>query len=96
LAPPLSEENAMQSGWLQVLAAAKLIKTGKIYNLDHVYETGIPLFGARAFALRIPGTPSGGPFGTNKLCYHDEFIATEIGQVGTQFDGRGHIGCIAG
>jgi kynurenine formamidase len=80
----------------KVLAAAKLIKTGKIYNLDHVYEAGIPLFGSRVFALRIPGTPSGGPFGKNKLCYHDEFVATEIGQVGTQFDGLGHIGCIAG
>ena len=80
----------------KVLAATKLIKTGKIYNLDHVYETGIPLFGSRVWALRIPGTPSGGPFGKNKLCYHDEFVASEIGQVGTQFDGLGHIGCIAG
>jgi hypothetical protein len=67
----------------KVLAAAKLIKTGKVYNLDHVYEAGIPLFGSRVFALRIPGTPSGGPFGKSKLCYHDEFVATEIGQVGT-------------
>ncbi len=24
--------------------------------------------------------------------FHDEFISTEIGQVGTQFDGPGHIG----
>jgi kynurenine formamidase len=80
----------------KVLAASKLIKTGKVYNLDHPYETGIPAFGARVFALRIPGTPSGGPFGKNKLCYHDEFVATEIGQIGTQFDGLGHIGCIVG
>ena len=47
---------------------------------------------ARVFALRIPGGPTGGPFGENKLVYHDEFVATEIGQVGTQFDGLGHIG----
>ena len=52
----------------------------------------MPIFGARVFALRIPGAPTGGPFGKNKLVYHDEFIATEIGQVGTQFDGLGHIG----
>ena len=52
----------------------------------------MPLFGARAFTLRIPGGPTGGPFGANKLVYHDEFLATEIGQVGTQFDGLGHIG----
>ena len=48
------------------------------------------------FALRIPGTPTGGPFGKNKLVFHDEFVCTEIGQVGTQFDGLGHIGCIVG
>ena len=52
----------------------------------------MPLFGARVFSLRIPGCPTGGPFGANKLVYHDEFLATEIGQVGTQFDGLGHIG----
>ena len=52
----------------------------------------MPLFGARVFALRIPGAPTGGPFGDNKLVYHDEFLATEIGQTGTQFDGLGHIG----
>ena len=46
----------------------------------------------RAFTLRIPGGPTGGPFGENKLVYHDEFLATEIGQTGTQFDGLGHIG----
>ena len=38
------------------------------------------------------GRPTGGPFGTNKLVYNDEFLATEIGQTGTQFDGLGHIG----
>jgi hypothetical protein len=42
--------------------------------------------------LRIPGGPTGGPFGANIIIYNDEFLATEIGQVGTQFDGLGHIG----
>jgi kynurenine formamidase len=52
----------------------------------------MPLFGSRQFVMRIPGTPNGGPFGANKVVWHDEFIATEIGQVGTQFDVLGHIG----
>ena len=52
----------------------------------------MPKFGDRTFALRIPGTPTGGPFGANKLVYHDEYLATEIGQAGTQFDGLAHIG----
>jgi kynurenine formamidase len=76
----------------KVLDAAKWIKDGKIYKIGRVYEAAMPLFGARVFALRIPGGPTGGPFGDNKLVYHDEFLATEIGQTGTQFDGLGHIG----
>jgi kynurenine formamidase len=93
------KDEAGASNWItpaKVLEAAKLIKTGKIYEIGRVYEAEMPLFGARVFAVRIPGTPTGGPFGKNKLVYHDEFVATEIGQVGTQFDGLGHIGCIVG
>ncbi len=52
----------------------------------------MPTFGDRKFVLRIPGGPTGGPFGANILVYNDEFVATEIGQVGTQFDGLAHIG----
>ena len=76
----------------KVLDTAKWIKDGKIYKIGRTYEAAMPLFGARVFALRIPGSPTGGPFGDNKLVYHDEFLATEIGQTGTQFDGLGHIG----
>ena len=48
--------------------------------------------GARSFQLSIPGTPTGGPFGKNALVYHDDLVTTELGQIGTQFDGPGHIG----
>jgi Putative cyclase len=75
-----------------VLDAAKWIKEGKIYKLGHNYESTMPFFGKRVLTLRIPGSPTGGPFGDNRLVYHDEFVSTEIGQVGTQFDGLGHIG----
>ena len=43
----------------------------------------MPLFGKRVFTLRIPGGPTGGPFGNNRMVYHDEFLSTEIGQIGT-------------
>jgi kynurenine formamidase len=76
----------------KVLEAVRGIRDGKVYKLGRTYESGMPFFGARVMALRIPGSPTGGPFGKNKLVYHDEFVATEIGQVGTQFDGLGHIG----
>jgi kynurenine formamidase len=75
-----------------VMRAIAQVKVGKIYRLGHAYTAKMPMFGERKFALRIPGTPTGGPNGANKLLYHDEFLATEIGQVGTQFDGLGHIG----
>lgn len=76
----------------KVLDSAKWIRDGKIYKIGRVYEAGIPAFGSRAFTLRIPGSPTGGPFGNNKLVYMDDFVATDLGQVGTQFDGLGHIG----
>jgi kynurenine formamidase len=75
-----------------VVAAARLIRDGRIYSLGRVYEQGMPLFGKRHYSLTIPGSPTGGPLGTNKLVHHDEIVSAEIGQVGTQFDGLGHIG----
>lgn len=65
---------------------------GKIYPLGHPYTAEMPLFGERKFVLRIPSSPTGGPFGGNQIVWHDDFLATEVGQVGTQFDGLGHIG----
>jgi kynurenine formamidase len=96
-----AQDEAGASNWItpgKVLEAAKLIKTGKIYELGRVYQSEQPAFGARAFVLRILGSPANAdtPFGKNKLMYHDEFLATEIGQCGTQFDGLAHIGCETG
>lgn len=69
---------------------------GKVYRIGRPYDADMPMFGARKFSLRIPGTPTGGPFGANRIIWHDEFLATEVGQVGTQFDGLGHIGVMIG
>ena len=76
----------------KIVDALKLVKTGKVYEMSHPYESSTPKFGERAFLLRIPGGPTGGPLGANNVIYNDEFVATEIGQVGTQMDGLGHIG----
>ncbi len=75
-----------------VLKAISLIKEGKIYKLGRVYEHGMPLFGNRHYSLTIPGLPTGGPGGPNKLVGNAEMVTGEIGQIGTQFDGLGHIG----
>jgi kynurenine formamidase len=74
----------------KVLEARDLITRGAVYQLGRTYEAGMPLFGTRHFSLRIPQTY--GPMGTNRTMYHDEVVSAEIGQVGTQFDGLGHIG----
>ena len=76
----------------KILEAVSLVTTGKVYELGQVYERGMPLIGERTYAMFMPGMPSGGPFTDLALVYNDEFLCTEIGQVGTQFDGPGHIG----
>lgn len=77
---------------MRIIEAARLIQEGKIYSLGRVYEHGMPSFGNRHFSLTIPGRPTGGPMGENHIVYNDELFSGEIGQVGTQFDGLGHIG----
>ncbi len=92
-------DQAGSSNWMtpeKTLQAVSQIKDGKVFRIGRDYEAGMPLFGARAFAVRVPGGPTGGPFGGNALIYNDEFLSTEIGQVGTQFDGLGHIGISTG
>jgi kynurenine formamidase len=74
----------------KVLEAKDLIKQGTVYQLGHVYESGMPMFGTRHYSLRIPqafAMP-----GRNQAVYHDELISGELGQIGTQFDGLGHLG----
>jgi kynurenine formamidase len=76
----------------RVKEASKLIRTGKIYALGRTYEHGMPLPGKRHFSLTIPGSPTGGPNGKNMGVHHDELFSGEIGQIGTQLDGLGHVG----
>ncbi|MBC8354977.1 MAG: cyclase family protein [Planctomycetes bacterium] len=76
----------------KVVSAARMIKDGDIYQLGRLYEHGMPLPGKRHFSLTIPGRPTGGPMGANQMVSNDELVSGEIGQVGTQFDGLGHVG----
>jgi kynurenine formamidase len=74
----------------KVLEAKDVIKQGTVYQLGRVYEPGMPMFGTRHYSLRIPqafAMP-----GRNQAVYHDEVISGELGQIGTQFDGLGHLG----
>jgi hypothetical protein len=74
----------------KVLAALQVVETGQIYEIGQVYEASMPLVGTRTYGMKMLTT--GVPFGDNRVVYNDEMLATEIGQVGTQFDGLGHVG----
>ncbi|HJO05011.1 MAG TPA: cyclase family protein [Acidobacteriota bacterium] len=74
----------------KVLAAAELITQGEVYELGRAYENGMPLYGNRHYSLRIP--VMSGPVGDNDVTWHMSVVSSQIGQVGTQFDGLGHIG----
>jgi kynurenine formamidase len=88
-------DQAGASNWItpdKVLEAVGLVKAGKIYEIGQVYEKGMPLFGQRTYALLSPGSPTYAFPTANRIVANDEFVCGEIGQVGTQFDGPGHIG----
>src|SRR5215475_5375323 len=72
--------------------ALATVKQYKSITVGKYYHREIPAFGPRGWQMTIPGTPTGGPFGNNALIYHDELVIAELGQIGTQFDGPGHIG----
>lgn len=93
------DDEAGASNWMtpeKLLQAVRLIRSGKVYEIGRVAEQHMPLFGERGFLLRMVGSPTGGPFGENRIVWNDEFLATEIGQVGSCLDGLGHIGCQTG
>ena len=70
------------------LNAARLIRTGEVIELGRVLAMDMPLFGTRRFDIHTKRT--GGPVGTNKRGSNEEVVTTELGQVGTQFDGFAH------
>ena len=76
----------------KIMSSLKIAKTGKVYRLGRPYTGDMPKFGSRTYSLHIPGLPVGGPLGDNNIVWNDEYIIGELGQVGTQFDGPGHVG----
>ena len=70
-----------------VLNAARLIKAGRVIELGQVLKSSMPL-GARHFDLYMK--PTGPNLGSNQRGSNEELVVTEMGQVGTQFDGFTH------
>jgi hypothetical protein len=74
----------------KVMEAAALVTTGRIYELGHPYTPDMPLRGGRVYSLVSAG--KGPARASNGFVSNEEMVASQIGQVGTQFDGLGHIG----
>jgi kynurenine formamidase len=71
-----------------VLRAVKLINAGEVIELGHTLNSTMPFFGTRRFDVHTNRTfmnPQSNRRGSN-----EELVVSEIGQVGTQFDGFAH------
>jgi kynurenine formamidase len=71
-----------------VLTATKLIKTGEVIELAYVLGPNMPFFGTRRFDVHTKRTFMN-QF-SNMRGSNEELVVTELGQVGTQFDGFAH------
>ena len=71
-----------------VLRAARLIKTGDVFELGRVLAEGMPLPAGRRFEILTKRTRNDP--GSNRRSSNEELIVAEIGQVGTQFDTFSH------
>jgi kynurenine formamidase len=76
------------------LAAAQLVKTGKVYSLGITVNTTTPAFPPRTCSIYIvqPGQQGASEgLGPTKTTYNDDILNCWTG-IGTQLDGLGHIG----
>jgi kynurenine formamidase len=71
-----------------VLRATQLIKTGEVIEIAHVLNDKMPFFGTRRFDVHVKRTFMN-DF-SNRRGSNEEVVISEIGQVGTQFDGFAH------
>jgi len=71
-----------------VLRAARLIKTGEVFELGRVLSESMPMPAGRRFEIFTKRTRNDP--GTNHRGSNEELVVAEIGQVGTQFDTFSH------
>lgn len=76
-----------------VMQAAKLVKTGKTYNLGIVVDSTTPAFAPRSMSVTVlqPNQISSKGLGDNAMTYNDDIFMGWLG-IGPQIDGLGHIG----
>ena len=71
-----------------VLRAKELIKTGEVIEIAYVLNDKMAFFGTRRFDVHVKRTFMN-QF-SNRRGSNEELVISEIGQVGTQFDGFAH------
>jgi kynurenine formamidase len=71
-----------------VLRATRLIRTGQVFELGRVLEEGMPIQATRRFEVHTKRTTMNPE--SNRRGSNEELVVSEIGQVGTQFDGFAH------
>jgi kynurenine formamidase len=71
-----------------VLRAARLIRTGEVIELGQVLSSAMPLSPTRQFDVHTKRTTMNPQ--SNRRGSNEELVISEIGQVGTQFDGFAH------
>jgi kynurenine formamidase len=71
-----------------VLRAARLIRTGEVFELGRVLKADMPFSVGRRFVLEEKRTTMN--TGANRRGSNEEIVLSEIGQVGVQFDGFAH------
>jgi len=71
-----------------LIRAARLIKTGEVFELGRVLSESMPLSAGRRFEVLTKRTRNDP--GTNRRGSNEELVVAEIGQVGTQFDTFSH------
>ena len=71
-----------------VLRATRLIRTGEVFELGRPLKSDMPFSVGRRFQMETKRTTMNA--GSNRRGSNEEIVFTEIGQVGTQFDGFTH------
>ncbi len=71
-----------------VLKAMRLVSTGEVVELGQVLSASMPFFGTRRFDAHTKRTFINA--GANRRGSNEELLVSEMGHVGTQFDGFAH------
>jgi kynurenine formamidase len=71
-----------------VLRATRLVRSGEVFELGRVLHPSMPFSTGRRFELETKRTNMNA--GSNRRGSNEEIVFSEIGQVGTQFDGFSH------